>query len=101
MIRQFVITLAESAAELCTTLIRRELADSATGGVSPGEFFLLEVCSVSCDLGSGCGKKKIQTFVQSLNCALTRANDLRAILCKNQTKLEMKNFDPLLKFTWK
>ena len=30
---------------------------------------------------------------------LTR--DLRAILCKNQTKLEMKNFDPLLKFTWK
>ena len=54
MIRQFVITLADSAAELCTTLIRRELADSATGGVSPGEFFLLEVCSVSYDLGSGC-----------------------------------------------
>ena len=25
---------------------------------------------------------------------------LRAILCKNQTKLEMKNFDPQLKFTW-
>ena len=26
---------------------------------------------------------------------------LRAILCKNQTKWEMKNFDPPLKFAWK
>ena len=28
----------------------------------------------------------------------TRSGILRAILCKNQTKWEMKNFDPQLKF---
>ena len=38
MIRQLVITLAGSVAELCATLIRFELADSATGG------FSLEAC---------------------------------------------------------
>ena len=50
-----MITLADSAAELCATLIRCELADAVTGSVSPGDSFLLEVCCVSCGLGSGCG----------------------------------------------
>ena len=54
MIRQLVITLADSSAELCTKLIRCELTDSAPGGFSPSDSSLLGACCVSCDLGSGC-----------------------------------------------
>ena len=32
---------------------------------------------------------------------LKQVSSLRAILCKNQTKWEMKNFDPHLKFACK
>ena len=41
MIRQLVITLADSVAELCVTLIRFELADLATGGFSLSGSILL------------------------------------------------------------
>ena len=42
MIRQLVITLADSVAELCVTLIRFELTDPETGGFSLSGSFLLD-----------------------------------------------------------
>ena len=48
-----------------------------------------------------------ETSSELERCTLERAGSrycsctLRAVLCKNQTKLQMKNFNPPLKFTWK
>ena len=45
---------------------------------------------------------QINQFYDKTNKKVNKFKDeLRAILCKNQTKLEMKNLDPLLKLTWK
>ena len=46
-------------------------------------------------------RKWIIRAIKAENVTVTEVLALRAILCKNQTKLEMKNFEPLLKFTWK
>ena len=54
-----------------------------------------------------CTCKLVITTLRLQTCMQTETNNciffyvLRAILCNNQTKWEMKNFDPPLKFAWK